>query len=412
MNVGDVSYYTHSSKTRCVFVDNKELPLISIDIWCKAGSSFEEVDKNGTAHFLEHMIFKGSDKLMPGEFDLKIESLGGSSNASTGFDDVHYYILIPRERVKESFEMLINLVLNPKLDIKEFILEKEVVIEEIMQYYDQPDDHISNLFLNRVWVNHPYRKSILGKKKCIESLKIKDIIEFHERQYIKENVCVAIAGNLPEDILEILNDCQITYNKNYFIENIREFKTSIRKGTEITNIDKIQFSRIFNAWKLEDTYDQKIILGYEILVSILADGRNSKLLRPLKEENNLVESIYAYINSGEFGSLLVIETCCIKDNIDLVNSIIKDIINDILNSKDNFEQEILKAIRIIKSNYFFNLETSSQLTSYFGNNLLWGRINPHSKLEEDLNYWKISDNFKNVLECLKEENFNFIVKNK
>ena len=57
MNVGDVNYYTHSSKTRCVFVDNKELPLISIDIWGKAGSSIEEVDKNGTAHFLEHMIF-------------------------------------------------------------------------------------------------------------------------------------------------------------------------------------------------------------------------------------------------------------------------------------------------------------------------------------------------------------------
>ena len=56
MNVGEVNYYTHSSKTRCVFVDNKELPLISIDIWCKAGSSFEDVDKNGTAHFLEHMI--------------------------------------------------------------------------------------------------------------------------------------------------------------------------------------------------------------------------------------------------------------------------------------------------------------------------------------------------------------------
>ena len=59
MKVGDVNYYTHSSKTRCVFVDNKELPLISIDIWCKAGSSYEDVDKNGTAHFLEHMIFKG-----------------------------------------------------------------------------------------------------------------------------------------------------------------------------------------------------------------------------------------------------------------------------------------------------------------------------------------------------------------
>ena len=86
MNVGDVNYYTHSSKTSCVFVDNKELPLISIDIWCKAGSSFEDDDKNGTAHFLEHMIFKGSSKIMPGEFDYKIESLGGLSNASTGYD--------------------------------------------------------------------------------------------------------------------------------------------------------------------------------------------------------------------------------------------------------------------------------------------------------------------------------------
>ena len=93
MNVGDVIYHTHSSKTRCVFVDNKELPLISIDIWCKAGSSFEDVDKNGTAHFLEHMIFKGSNKIMPGEFDHKIESLGGLSNASTGYDDVHYHVL-------------------------------------------------------------------------------------------------------------------------------------------------------------------------------------------------------------------------------------------------------------------------------------------------------------------------------
>ena len=95
MNVGEVKYYNHSSKTRCVFVDNKELPLISIDIWCKAGSSFEEIDKNGTAHFLEHMIFKGSNKIMPGEFDHKIESLGGLSNASTGYDDVHYHVLVP-----------------------------------------------------------------------------------------------------------------------------------------------------------------------------------------------------------------------------------------------------------------------------------------------------------------------------
>ena len=113
MNVGDVFYYTHSSKTKCVFVDKKELPLISIDIWCKAGSSFEKVDKNGTAHFLEHMIFKGSNKIMPGEFDYKIESLGGLSNASTGYDDVHYHVLVPPTYFKESLALLTNIVVSP-----------------------------------------------------------------------------------------------------------------------------------------------------------------------------------------------------------------------------------------------------------------------------------------------------------
>ena len=72
MNPGEVKYFNHSSKPKCVFVKNKELPLVCIDFWFKAGSAFEESDRDGTAHFLEHMIFKGSNKLMPGEFDLSL----------------------------------------------------------------------------------------------------------------------------------------------------------------------------------------------------------------------------------------------------------------------------------------------------------------------------------------------------
>jgi len=144
MNVGDVNYYTHSSKTRCVFVDNKELPLISIDIWCKAGSSFEDVNKNGTAHFLEHMIFKGSNKIMPGEFDHKIESLGGLSNASTGYDDVHYHVLVPPDNFRESLALLTNIVVSPNFNNDEFIKEKGVVIDEIKQQNDQPEERLFN----------------------------------------------------------------------------------------------------------------------------------------------------------------------------------------------------------------------------------------------------------------------------
>ena len=158
MNVGEVNYYTHSSKTKCVFVDNKELPLISIDIWCKAGSSYEEDDKNGTAHFLEHMIFKGSNKIMPGEFDHKIESLGGLSNAATGYDDVHYHVLIPPNNFRESLALLTNIVVSPDLNPNEFIKEKGVVIDEIKQQNDQPEERLFNYFLKRVWLS-PYSVS-------------------------------------------------------------------------------------------------------------------------------------------------------------------------------------------------------------------------------------------------------------
>ena len=151
MNVGEINYYNHSNKPKCVFVENKELPLISIDFWFKAGSAFEESDKNGTAHFLEHMIFKGSNKIMPGEFDNKIESLGGISNASTGYDDAHYYVLIPKINFKESLALLTNIVLSPSIKMNEFDKEKSVVIDEIKQQNDQPDEKLFNYFLSRVW---------------------------------------------------------------------------------------------------------------------------------------------------------------------------------------------------------------------------------------------------------------------
>ena len=93
MDLANIKYWKHPSKTNCVFVEESDSPLVSIDFWCKAGVSFEAKNKVGIAHSLEHMIFKGSKLLKPGEFDLKIETMGGFSNASTGYDDVHLSLI-------------------------------------------------------------------------------------------------------------------------------------------------------------------------------------------------------------------------------------------------------------------------------------------------------------------------------
>ena len=415
MNVGEVKYYTHSSKTRCVFVDNKELPLISIDIWCKAGSLFEEVDKNGTAHFLEHMIFKGSKKIMPGEFDYKIESLGGLSNASTGYDDVHYHVLIPPNNFSESLALLTNIVICPNFNEDEFIKEKGVVIDEIKQQNDQPEEKLFNYFLKRVWLTSNYANSILGTEQSIRNMEINDLERFHRKHYNSDNICIAIAGNLSEKIYNIFKKSDLSgINKNliYKDQNLIDINNKtdlkIRKGRELIKFDNLEFARIFMAWFIPNLRNQKNIIGLEILASILSVGRNSRLVKDLKEDKNLVESVYVDVNAGELGGLFILEASCEIKDINLVEKLINKTIDEISEYKFLTSEEIRKAVNIVKSNYLFNLETSTQLSSFFGNELLWGRKSLIKKLETNLKYWNDLENFKEIIQYLRQDKFTLI----
>ena len=417
MKLGEIKYFTHSSKTECVFVDKKELPLISIDIWCKAGSSFENGRKNGTAHFLEHMIFKGNKRIKPGEFDKKIESLGGMSNASTGYDDVHYYVLIPQDNFRESLALLTNIVLTPQIDKKEFHKEKNVVIDEIKQQNDQPDEKLFNYFLRRVWESDCYGKSILGTENSIKLLGVNDLENFHKENYTNNNICIAIAGNLSKSIYKIIEEYEFKFlnelieEKTICEKNIKanQFKAKSRTGREEVKFDNIEFPRILMAWNIPTLNHQKIIIGFEILAAILSVGRNSRLVKILKEEKDLIESIYVDVNAGELGSLFLIEACTYKENLITVEENINSIINEILDYKDLTIDEIRKGINIVKSNYLFNLETSSQLSSFFGNELLWGRKDSVKNIEIFLNYWNSLVNFKEITNYLTKDKFTLIV---
>ena len=413
MDLTNVKYWNHPSKTKCIFVEDSNSPLISIDFWCKAGILFEEKNKVGLAHFLEHMIFKGSKLLKPGEFDLRIEELGGFSNAATGYDDVHYYVDIPPNNFEEALSLLTNLVLFPKLNEKEFELERKVIIEEILQSQDQKDELIFNFFLKSVWLDHPYAKSILGKEENINEIELIDLHNFHKERYIPSNSCIAVAGKLPKNYLEIFRNCDLRESSRNLIDSKQIFikHKSIKKGLEIAFFKDIEFSRIFMAWQIPYSNDQKNILGFELISSILSDGRNSILNRSLKEDKQIVESIYSGIQPGEFGSLFIIEASLKRENLKEVEKIINRLLKSLL-TNPNLNNKIKKALRIVKSNYIFNIETSSQLSYYYGNNLLWGRLNPQIELRKNLKYWESTENLKILINSLLKDKFTFIAHNK
>ena len=137
-----VNHWSLPNGATCVVANMEDSTLTCIDFWCRGGSNYEIKSEEGMAHFLEHMIFKGSKTLKEGEFDFKIESLGGSSNAATGLDDVHYHVLVPPENTEEALNLLLELLLFPEIKQDAFEMEKEVVLEEIAQNIDQPDEII------------------------------------------------------------------------------------------------------------------------------------------------------------------------------------------------------------------------------------------------------------------------------
>ena len=182
----------------------------------------------------------------------------------------------------------------------------------------------------------------------------------------------------------------------------------IRNGRESVKFDNLEFSRIFMAWFIPNLNDQKNIIGLEILASILSVGRNSRLVKILKEDSNLVESVYVDVNAGELGGLFIMEASCESKDIDLVEKQINKTIDEISNCKVLALDEIKKAINIVKSNYIFNLETSTQLSSFFGNELLWGRKSSINNLESHLKYWNDLDNFKEITEYIRGEKFTLV----
>ena len=162
------------------------------------------------------------------------------------------------------------------------------------------------------------------------------------------------------------------------------------------------------AWFIPNLSDQKIIIGLEILASILSVGRNSRLVKFLKEDNNLVESVYVDVNSGELGGLFILEASCENKDIYFVEKQINRTINEVSDINNLTMHELKKAINIVKSNYVFNLETSTQLSSFFGNELLWGRKSSISNLENHLKFWYDLDNFRDVTQYLKRDKFTLI----
>ncbi len=398
-----VNHWSLPNGATCVVANMEDSTLTCIDFWCRGGSNYEMNNEEGMAHFLEHMIFKGSKNLKEGEFDLKIESLGGSSNAATGLDDVHYHVLVPPENIEEALNLLLELILFPEIEVDAFEMEKEVVLEEIAQNIDQPDEIVYMKLLKECCSPHRYSRPILGNKKTIESLIPKQMKLFHENHYVGENCTICIAGKVPEKIYSIVNDSKLKYLKSIINRTTKNDRITFNKGYKKELIPRLEGGRILKAWELPPAKENQIILGAEIAATILCEGRNSLIVKKLREEKRLIESIEIDLQILEEGGLIILDVCCPLENIEIaeheINKIFNNLTKDLLSDKD-----IDRAKKLVTNNIYFGLELSNQIASTIGNQALWGRHESIIQSIKEISYWSSNRLNKLIFPLFNPEN--------
>lgn len=343
-------------------------PVVVTDVWVKAGARVEPDDWSGMAHFLEHAIFKGTDRLGPGYFDAAIEGCGGLTNAATSYDYAHFFITTASHYFSETLPLLCELLLHAAIPEDEFFREREVVFEEIRQSQDNPDDLLFEATLDTVYQHHPYRRPVLGTQQSLLGRSPADLRQFHRSHYQPQNLTIAVVGGISE--LEALD--RIDHCFQDFLPNPGCPQSIIAPEPPIQGIrrqtlafPRLELARLNLTWigpgidHLDDAY------GLDLLSMILAGGRSSRLVRELREQRQWVQGITSYFSLQRDSSLFTISAWLDVPFLEAVEQASLHQIHQLRETPVE-AMELARAQRQLCNDYAFSTETPAQLAGLYG----------------------------------------------
>ncbi|MGB2925394.1 MAG: pitrilysin family protein [Limnothrix sp.] len=352
-------------------VIHQYLPATAVvvsDVWVRAGAIAEPREWEGMAHFLEHMIFKGSDQICPGEFDHLIENRGGVSNAATSYDYAHFFITTAQEHLAETLPYLGDILLNATIPDDEFIRERQVVLEEINISNDDPD-WLAFQSLNRtLYRKHPYGRSILGEQEQLCSYSPNQMRCFHRTHYQPHNMTISVIGNIEADpAIELVAQ---TFAKFPVQSECPPFTVEAEpplidvRRSEIS-FPNLEMSRLIMGWLCDGIDRFADGVGLDVLSVILAGTVSSWLVQELREKRHLVVDISSGFSLQKDSSLFTVQAWLDGAQLDEVEKIIGDRLSH-LHSNLVSEVELNRAKSILCNDHIFSMETPSQLAGLYG----------------------------------------------
>ncbi len=354
------------NRLQCMFEKRKDAGVVAMQVWVKVGSKYEQPKFAGITHFIEHLIFKGTEKLKANEMASRIETLGGTINAFTSYDNTVYHIVIPKKAFKEGLELLLDAVKNPAFPEEELAKEKRVVLEEIKMGEDEPQRKLFKELFSVSYKGHPYGRPIIGYEETVRSITRKDIETYFKTHYTPENMVVVIVGDFDENQAKALI-------KKHLIGYGGEGKKPLDKGIEEGKrgdrgkiIEKdVRESYLALSYPIPPLIHEDIP-SLDVLGTILGEGDSSRLQAQLKYKKGIVTNIDTYQFIPKEEGLFVIFATFKGKAYDSIAKEIEQEIERLLNDGATL-WEMEKAKNMIKASYIFSAETVQGRARQIGN---------------------------------------------
>lgn len=360
---------TLSNGLRIITLERPEMETVSLGIWVRTGSAYESKDNNGISHFLEHMSFKGTKNRTALQISEQIEDVGGQSNAYTSREFTAYYAKMMKEDAELAVDVLADSIQNSTFPEAELIKERDVVVQEIKQTFDTPDDIVFDYFQETAFPNQALGRSILGPQNIVRSFSRESLLNYLNTNYAAENMVVCAVGG-------------IKHQK--FVDMVQSRMQNFRSHTNFTPEAQNYGGGFFIEHRpIEQSH---VVLGFKaypyknsryydmaILSTILGGGMSSRLFQEVREKRGLVYSVYsftaAHSNQGLFGVYAGTEAKELPVLLPVVVDEIKKVCNERISDK-----EFSRAKMQLKASIKMGLESSSSTAEVLARqNLIYNR---------------------------------------
>jgi predicted Zn-dependent peptidase len=351
---------------------------VSIGVWLARGSRHEPQEQGGIAHFVEHMLFKGTASRSAEDIAQSIDSIGGQMDAFTAKEYASYYIKVLDEHLPRALDVLADIVMRPAFSIDDIEREKKVVLEEIKMVEDTPDDLVHELFTEQFWAGHPLGRPILGTKETVEALTQDSLRRYFDAVYTAPNLIVAAVGNVEhaqvrDMLLRAFEGLPVTSDP------IGEGAPRVVPQITIRNKELEQSHICLGTGGYQQDHADRY--ATYILNTILGGSMSSRLFQNVREKRGLAYSVFSGMSAYRDAGQLTIYAGCAND---AVGELIDVVIIELRRMKDEPlpDAELQRAKDHLKGSLMLNLESTSSRMSHLARQEIY--FDRHFGLDETL----------------------------